>query len=182
MPRPVDNRHFSLLYKRAKVFSTEEMTTMIDQGGQMIDKKSVFWTGWPWNSPRFPYTIAKGWAGERFPDCSAIMYNKAWTDSDFTRMNTVDENDPPTEKDYQLGIQHMSKAFARRSTGVVYVVIPDGQNPNPTSIWSVWEYPTLTRNQKVDKIIRVGWPSKIEVPIWWRGNPPQGETAPPGKL
>lgn len=182
IPQTLDSRHFSSLYPRARVFSTEEMTTMIDQGGLMVNKKSIFWTGWPWNNPRLPYFLARDWANEKFPDCSTIMYDRAFTASDYSRMNTADLNDPPTTEDYQLTLQHMSKAFTRRSSGVVYVVIPDGQNPNPTSVWSVWEYPTLTRNQRIDKIVRVGFPSKQEVPIWWRGNPPQGETAPPGKL
>lgn len=181
IPLTLDYEIPSPIYPRARVMSTDEMTAMIDRGGQLANKNSVFWTGYPYEDPRMPYYIARNWAREKFSQCGFAMYDNAWTDDDYRRINNADPNDPPTTANDELTIQHMSKAFARRSAGTVYVMVPDGQNPNPTSVWSVWEYPTLTRNQRVDKIIRVGWPSKREVPIWWRGNPPQGETAPPGK-
>jgi len=133
---------------------------MIDRGGQLPNKNSVFWTGWPYEDPRMPYIIARNWAREKFSQCGFAMYDAAWTDHDYRRINTADPNDPPNSEGDKLNIQHMFKVFERRSTGTVYVVVPDGQNPNPTSIWSAWEYPTLTRNQRIDKIIRVGWTSR----------------------
>ena len=149
----------------------------------MVNKVSVFWTGFPYDEADIvPYKLAKGWAAERFPDCNFVLYDRALANEDFKSLNSADFRNPPSPEENTLRIQHMSKAFARRSTGVVYVVMPDGENPNPTSTWVVWEFPTLTRNQRVEKIIRVNWPSKREVPIWWKGNPPQGETAPPGKV
>lgn len=79
-------------------------------------------------------------------------------------------------------IQHMSKAFALRCVGTVYLIVQDGREPNPTSTWVNWEAGTLTRTGKVDKIIRVELPSKVETPIWEKGSAPLYNPAPPGKV
>ena len=64
-----------------------------------------------------------------------------------------------------LQTQHMCKAFALRTVGTVYIIMTNGEEPNPTSTGVNWEAGTLTRTGKVDRIIRVGWPSKVETTI-----------------
>lgn len=56
-------------------------------------------------------------------------------------------------------LKNLSQAFAETSKGDVYVFIPQGQLPgnqwNMDSAWGGWEYPALTANTEVDRILRV---------------------------
>lgn len=44
--------------------------------------------------------------------------------------------------------------FAEKSSGTAFVGIPSNCNPNPDSIWKTIEYPSLTANAQVTKIVR----------------------------
>lgn len=56
-------------------------------------------------------------------------------------------------------LKNLAQAFAETSKGDVYVFIPNGQLPgnqwNQDSAWGGWEYPALTANTDVQRILRV---------------------------
>ncbi|KAL8637580.1 MAG: hypothetical protein Q9226_009110 [Calogaya cf. arnoldii] len=56
-------------------------------------------------------------------------------------------------------LKHLAQGFAETSAGDVYVFIPRGQLPNNqwdmASAWGGWEYPALTKNPDVQRILRV---------------------------
>ena len=82
-----------------------------------------------------------------------------------------------------LQIRHLSKAYARRSKGTVYVLIPDGREPDKSSVWQVWEAPVLTRRpDAIDEIIRVSYPSGKEDSIWKKSDKALYDPVPPGKV
>ena len=110
----------------------------------------------------------------------------------------------PTPDEAQLLINHNSKAFARRhvpsplslpafatislissnsSKGTVYLLTAEGAQPADTSVWKVWEAPTLTRRPAgwIDQIIQVDYPSYAESVLWTHGDAALFEPAPPGK-
>lgn len=114
---------------------------MIDKAGKLGTKTSVFWTAFPRTGALATqgYLTAKGWGSNKFGPCGFLLYDQSMTDEDYEELNTVDEDDPPTPAQYALKVAHMSKAFALRTGSgagfrTVYLLIPDGQTPDPTSI------------------------------------------------
>ena len=76
-------------------------------------------------------------------------------------------------------LKNLSQAFAETSKGDVYVFIPQGQLPGNqwdlSSAWGGWEYPALTANADVERILRVDLdvsdydnPTGTPVVIWDR--------------
>ena len=107
------------------------------------------------------------------------MYDDVLTDADYRSLNS----EGPSEADNILLINRSSRAFALRTRGTAYVMMDDGAEPSDTSVWKLWEAPTLTRQRgAVTEIIRVGYPSLTEQSIWKDTDPPLYEPAPIGKL
>lgn len=56
-------------------------------------------------------------------------------------------------------LKNLAQAFAETSKGDVYVFIPQGRLPgnqwDMDSAWGGWEYPALTANEEVSRILRV---------------------------
>ena len=168
----VQGRH---LFKRY-VYSTDQIVTLIDQNGQYGNKPSVFWTGF--YGIDLPYFKVRDWANAKFgARCNYYLYTDMMSDADYRQVNSAASG--VQESDLLLG--HLSKAFARRSTNTVYVVIPSGVTPAATSTWVIWESPTLTRRPDwVQNIIQVDWPSGNEHQIWQRGDAAFYNPTPPG--
>ena len=169
------------LSKRA-VPSTDDIVKAIDKNGQVGKKPSVFWTAFYDQPSPSPYFTAVNWAKAKFGGqrCNFVMYTDLLADDDYQQLQTMTKG--PDESD--LAIKHFSKAFARRSVGTAYLVVPDGREPSATSTWTVWEAPTLTRsttNGQVDKIIKAEVPSGRETAIWVKGSPALYAPAPPGR-
>lgn len=164
--------------------STDELVALIDNNPlyKRGARPSVFWS-----SLYFPgnvgdsYWETKLWGEKRF---GAKEYFALYTDffSDYDYGMLMNYEQRRTEAEKNDFIAHLSKAFARRSGGTVYVVMTDGTEPHDKSVWKVWEAPTLTRQPAgwIDKIIRVGYPSKEETTIWTAGDAALYEPAPPG--
>ncbi|KAI9753182.1 MAG: hypothetical protein M4579_005297 [Chaenotheca gracillima] len=75
----------------------------------------------------------------------------------------------------------LAQAFAEESSGDVYFFTPNDQDPLGgnvyNSAWAGWEYPALTRNSAVTKIIRVDpreRQGQQEV-YWTQGQPPSSQ-------
>lgn len=65
-----------------------------------------------------------------------------------------------------------SQAFAQLSTGTVYFLTPTGNIPGDNTAWAGWEFPALTRNHAVDRVIRVDPGDNSQQTIWSQGDPP----------
>ncbi|PYI22640.1 hypothetical protein BO99DRAFT_440456 [Aspergillus violaceofuscus CBS 115571] len=75
----------------------------------------------------------------------------------------------------------VSQALAESCSGTVYFFTPesnDGTDP-VTNVWNVYEHPALTRNAKVQQIIKVDPGTSSQVVIWTKGDAPYGPV-PPG--
>lgn len=68
--------------------------------------------------------------------------------------------------------KRQSQAFAQLSTGTVYFFTPNGHIPGVNTAWAGWEFPALTRNSAVDRVIRVDPGDNSQATIWSRGDPP----------
>lgn len=72
--------------------------------------------------------------------------------------------------------KRMSQAFAEASKGDAYLCTPEDNSPdnnfNQNLAWGGWEYPALTRNSQVTKIIRVDPATGVTNQIWTAGQPP----------
>jgi hypothetical protein len=73
-------------------------------------------------------------------------------------------------------IRRISRAFAEVSAGDAYLCTPENYCPNndfdQDKVWGGWEYPALTRNVRVTRIIRVDPSTSVTSQIWTSGDPP----------
>ena len=82
-------------------------------------------------------------------------------------------------------LKNLSQAFAEQSAGEAYVFVPKGVDFQPDSAWTGWEYPALTRNDKIDKIWKIeldhsdpaqfqpgGKPQGVKTLLWKKGDAP----------
>lgn len=71
--------------------------------------------------------------------------------------------------------KRLAQAFAQASRGDAYVCTPANNSPdnnfNQDLAWGGWEYPALTRNNDVSKIIRVDPATGVTSQIWAAGQP-----------
>lgn len=71
--------------------------------------------------------------------------------------------------------KRMSQAFAEASKGDAYLCTPESNAPNndfsQDQAWGGWEYPALTRNGDVTRIIRVDPATGVTREIWKQGDP-----------
>lgn len=72
--------------------------------------------------------------------------------------------------------KRMSQAFAEASRGDTYLCTPESNSPNNAFdqrlAWGGWEYPALTRNSGVTRVIRVDPSTSATSQIWAQGDPP----------
>jgi len=162
--------------------TTDEIVAAIDANGQVGTKLSIFWTSWYGYPGGQPYRTVVQWGTTKFGGrCNFNMYTDMMADVDYRRLNSMARGSAEDE----MAINHFSKAFARRSKGIVYVVVPDGRQPGDDSVWAVWEAPTITRmplTDSADKIVQVEYPSGRETTLWTKGGAPLYKVAPPGKV
>ncbi|KAI4139298.1 MAG: hypothetical protein L6R39_006366 [Caloplaca ligustica] len=71
--------------------------------------------------------------------------------------------------------KRMSQAFAEATKGDTYVCTPEGNAPNndfnQDLAWGGWEYPALTRNGDVTRVIRIDPGTSVTRGIWKQGDP-----------
>ncbi|KAL9630640.1 MAG: hypothetical protein Q9164_006317 [Protoblastenia rupestris] len=71
--------------------------------------------------------------------------------------------------------KRMSQAFAEATKGDTYVCTPEGNSPNndfnQDLAWGGWEYPALTRNRDIARVIRVDPGTSVTREIWKKGDP-----------
>ncbi|KAL8786946.1 MAG: hypothetical protein Q9213_002488 [Squamulea squamosa] len=71
--------------------------------------------------------------------------------------------------------KRMSQAFAEATRGDTYVCTPESNalnnDFNQALAWGGWEYPALTRNRDVTRVIRVDPGTSVTREIWTQGDP-----------
>lgn len=71
--------------------------------------------------------------------------------------------------------KRMAQAFAQASKGDAYLCVPADNSPdndfNQDLAWVGWEYPALTRNEDVSRVIRVDPATGVTSQIWAAGQP-----------
>ncbi|KAL8662730.1 MAG: hypothetical protein Q9168_008212 [Polycauliona sp. 1 TL-2023] len=72
-------------------------------------------------------------------------------------------------------MKRLSQAFAEASKGDAYICTPESNAPNndfnQDLAWGGWEYPALTRNGDVNRIVRVDPGTGVTRDIWKKGDP-----------
>ena len=177
--RPVEFRSNSLV-ARARVPSTDELVAKIQESDKMGGMTPIFWSTFPRDAP-YPekgLVVARDWARARFGPCNIVMFDTCYTDKIFVEIKSNPLNTAQNEiLDY-----HMSKAYARMVSGTVYLMVRDGLEPDHRTIWINWEFPVITRRGRVDKVIKVEWPSLVETTYWTKEDGVRGEPPPPGRF
>ena len=103
------------------------------------------------------------------------IVDDAWFDA---QARAITLGNPGTNPSIALDsfAKRMAQAFAEASSGVAYVCTPEGNSPGnvfDTGLaWGGWEYPALTRNGAVTKVIRVDPSTSSTSQIWAQGDPP----------
>ncbi|KAL8786902.1 MAG: hypothetical protein Q9213_002533 [Squamulea squamosa] len=172
------------LNRRYDVISSSEYWRDIIMTGKVQRSPGVFWTSFPTsdapiNQQGFMQTRA--WARGFFGSPNAfVMYDTA--SDTYVAINTIENPcDGPSEAEFNLQVRRMSKAFAAAVSGTAYLVMPDDAPIYPESVWSVWEFPMVTRNPAMDQVIRVEVPSGRQSILWSRNDGPRGQPPPPGR-
>lgn len=174
------NVHSHGLVARTRVPSTDELVAKIQESDKMGGKVPIFWSTFPSDAP-YPekgLVVSRQWARSRFGDCNIVMYDSCYTNEIFRQIKGLQLSIP---QDLVL-TNHMSKAYSRMVSGVIYLMVRDGLEPFDWTIWKTWEFPVITRRDQVEKVIKVEWPSLRESTYWTRGDGPRGQPPPPGKL
>ncbi|KAI4202073.1 MAG: hypothetical protein LQ350_002862, partial [Teloschistes chrysophthalmus] len=170
----------------------DECNTQVVAKGNVGAKRSLFYTGWGANGVAGAGAImARKWANKNL--CEEYVLWSSLVDGEwkvavqeavleaFRRPDmTSDELFALNEK-FDPFLKNLSQAFAEKSKGDVYVFIPKGELPNNQwrmdSAWGGWEYPALTRNTEVTRILRVDLdvtdydnPTGTPMEIWKQGD------------
>lgn len=175
--RPDTALRSSILVPRYDVVSTEQYWADILRTGKVYSFPGVFWTSYAtgWEG----FFAARNWGKQYFGRKGFVMYDTA--SDTYQAIMTIDPCDPATTAQDILRVQHMSKAFAASVYGTAYLAMPDNAPVYPGSVWSESEWPVITRNRLVLRVIRVDLPSGRQSLFWAREDGPRGTTPPPGK-
>ena len=155
--------------------SVAECVSQIQSFGQVGSRISVFYTG-------------LGGAGglkrcKQYFNCNpqlgAVVYwdgivDNEWYLAQATAIAKGNPGNPNTVLDPFA--KRMAQAFAEASRGDTYLCTPESNSPNNifdrTTAWGGWEYPALTRNSGVTRVIRVDPSTSATSQIWTQGDPP----------
>ncbi|RAK79653.1 uncharacterized protein BO72DRAFT_33895 [Aspergillus fijiensis CBS 313.89] len=138
-------------------------------------------------------TLAQDWWTQNKPASAASQMSIVWGNvleqyyhSAMLSANLVETLPDPANPAQQINAQTvwaslLSQAMGESCTGTVYFFTPeanDGTNP-VTNVWNVYEYPALTRNSKVQQIIKVDPNTNKQEVMWTKGDAVYGPV-PPG--
>ncbi|PGH16608.1 hypothetical protein AJ79_01715 [Helicocarpus griseus UAMH5409] len=160
---------------RHRVPTIDELTAVIDyyESGIAGSKISLFFSG-----VQGGYMIVRNWARVELNKerCDICLYNDCIPSYIFNYYANAEREYKFTESEEKTFFAHLSAAYAKRVRGTIYVLLPDGGEPSPQSVWTVWEFPYLTWNEHVDEIIRLDYnkdQKKVtkQTVIWKKGDP-----------
>ncbi|KAI4175537.1 MAG: hypothetical protein LQ346_008058 [Caloplaca aetnensis] len=154
--------------------SVAECVSKIQSHGQVGTKISVFYSGL---GGQQGLTACKQYFSCQ-PGIDVVLWDNivdnSWLDAQLQAIVLGNPGvNPNTAGDPFL--KRMSQAFAEASKGDTYVCTPETNAPNndfnQDLAWGGWEYPALTRNGDVTKIIRVDPGTSVTREIWKQGDP-----------
>lgn len=155
--------------------SVAECVGQIQSFGQVGSKISVFYTGL---GGAAGLTQCKQYFNCN-PQLGAVVLWDSIVDNDWFEAQALaiaqgNPNNPSIATEpFQ---KRMSQAFAEASRGDTYLCTPESNSPNNAFdqrlAWGGWEYPALTRNSGVTRVIRVDPSTSATSQIWTQGDPP----------
>lgn len=149
----------------------DECNDQIRAHGNVGRKVSIFYTGWgATGAANVGGAQARKWVRQNLCDVETVSWvgicDGDWKigvqdgiKNAFVRPGmSSDELDALNEK-YDPFLKNLAQSFAETSKGDAYVFIPQGRLANNqwdmSSAWGGWEYPALTKNKEVKRILRV---------------------------
>jgi hypothetical protein len=142
------------------------------------------------------YTKLQGWGGlklcKQYFNCNPVErpvvgYDDIVDNRWFMAQGQAIRDSTPSQATFERLTdqfqKRLSQAFAQEANGVAYICTPEGESPDnnfpTTSTWGGWEYPALTRNPAITKVMRVDPATSVMSQIWTKGQPatvnlPQG--------
>ena len=149
----------------------DECKEQIVAHGNVGRKTSLFYTGWGANgAPGAGGIMTRKYAAKYMCGKDTVSWvglcDYTWR-SDVQKAIVAPFKLPRMSKDeiFALNVKadpflkNLAQAFAETSKGDVYVFIPKGRLPgnkwDMDSAWGGWEYPALTANEEVSRILRV---------------------------
>jgi hypothetical protein len=159
------------LEKRSPAQSVPTIRQKVIAGGEMRNKISIFWSSF--DNSQSGFAVARQYSRD-FQCDVARLYYECLPYAEWRSLKTVNLRDPDTHLQDLQKLQVLSAVFAQTSSGYVYVLLPDGREFRPGSVWINYEFPNLTApGSAVDGVFIVGWPSKAPRSIWKKGDPQQ---------
>ncbi|KAL8989063.1 MAG: hypothetical protein Q9169_008443, partial [Polycauliona sp. 2 TL-2023] len=154
--------------------SVAECVTKIQSWGQVGSRISVFYNNL---SGKDGLTECKNYFNCNANIGSVVLFDDiadhGWLDA----QNAAIAKGKPGSNPNIVGdpfLKRLSQAFAEASKGDAYVCTPESSSPNNNFsqdyAWGGWEYPALTRNADVTKIIRVDPKTGVTRQIWKQGD------------
>lgn len=156
--------------------SVAECVSQIRSHGQVGSKISVFYSGL---GGAQGLTACKQYFSCNSQIGDVVLWDNivdsAWM---IAQGQAIFEGNPDSNSHAMLDTfqKRMSQAFAKASKGDIYVCTPEDNAPNndfnQELAWGGWEYPALTRNKGVTRVVRVDPGKMVTREIWKQGNPP----------
>ena len=154
--------------------SVAECEGMIRRHGQVPTKTSIFYTGL---DGKVGLEKCKAVLNCRIDVGEIILYDNIvdnrWFDAQIYAIQQANPTVLPNAatgpfQDFQ---KRLSQAFGQAAQGTAYICMPDEEDTDNVfrtdKAWGGWEYPALTRNQRVTRVLRLD-PNKDNEPrqIW----------------
>ena len=171
------------LVRRYDVVRSDDYRDDCLRTGKVQRLPAIFWTSFPTRDVPISqqgYSVATSWAKSFFGSRDAFVTYDSASDT-FVDLNSVFGCDGPTEEEYKLQVARLSKGYSAAVHGIAYLVMPDDAPLYPESVWTIWEWPTITRNPFMEEVILVYLPSRRQTLFWARRDGPRGVPAPPGR-
>lgn len=149
----------------------DECNDKIREQGNVGAKVSLFYTGWgATGAANVGGAQARKWVRQNLCDIQTVSWvgicDGEWKidvqngiKNAFVHPGMSNDDLEALNEKYDPFLKNLAQAFAETSKGDVYVFIPQGRLAgnqwDKDSAWGGWEYPALTRNQEVKRILRV---------------------------
>jgi hypothetical protein len=152
--------------------TTAEILAALQKYGTVANKDSIFYSGN--QGAGSVQSQAQTWYKDNVPGGrGAVSFNDIDATAWYQAMSRAAGLAGGSAVD-KVG-KRASQAFAEAVSGDVYFFTPAGTNAAntpTTTTWGGWEYPALTRNANVARIIQVAPGSTTTSVIWKHGDPP----------
>lgn len=175
------------LHKRGNCFSSgrniytcspnpptvQECLAQVQSHGRVGSQISVFFTGL--GSGAGAIKLCKSWFQCHLSAQPAVIWDDI-VDNQWLNAQGLAIMQSGLQSNLDVFQKRLSQAFAEASAGDAYLCTPETNAPADdfvlTTAWGGWEYPALTRNSKVNRVIRVDPNTSNQRTIWTHGDAP----------